>query len=154
MSTTVDERVVQMRFNNSDFESNVQTSLSTLDKLKQSLNFSDSSKGFDNISNSAKKVSFNSLANGVEAIKVKFSALEVMAVTALANITNSVVNTGKQMLHSLTIEPIKQGFDEYELKMDSIQTIMAVLESRWEKLVGIWMNLIHMLTRLSIHFQI
>lgn len=125
MSTTVDERVVQMRFNNSDFESNVQTSLSTLDKLKQSLNFSDSSKGFDNISNSAKKVSFNSLANGVEAIKVKFSALEVMAVTALANITNSVVNTGKQMLHSLTIEPIKQGFDEYELKMDSIQTIMA-----------------------------
>lgn len=55
---------------------------------------------------------------------MKFSALEVMAVTALSNITNSVINTGKRMIESFILEPVKQGFDEYELKMGSIQTIM------------------------------
>lgn len=81
-------------------------------------------KGLESIDSAAKKVDMSGLGSAVETVKTRFSALEIMAVTALANITNSVVNTGKQMLHSLTIEPISQGFEEYELKMGSIQTIM------------------------------
>ena len=125
MSKTIDERVVEMRFDNKQFESNVQTSLSTLDKLKQSLNLSDSVKGVENIGAAVRNVNMSGLGGAVDTVRAKFSALEVMAVTALANITNSVVNTGKQMLKSLTVEPVKQGFGEYELKMGSIQTIMA-----------------------------
>ena len=125
MSRTVDERVVSMQFDNKQFENNVQTSLSTLDKLKQSLNLSRAAKGFENIGSAAKSINFSGLSGTVDAVKERFSALEVMAVTALANITNSAVNTGKQMLNSLTVEPIKQGFGEYELKLDSVQTIMA-----------------------------
>ena len=124
MSTTIDSRVVEMRFDNKQFESNVQTSLSTLDKLKSSLSMNGATKGFEQIDSAANKVNMSGLGSAVETVKTQFSALEVMAVTALANITNSVVNTGKQMLHSLTIEPISQGFEEYELKMGSIQTIM------------------------------
>ena len=124
MSTTIDERVVEMRFDNKQFESNVQTSMSTLEKLKKSLDLSGAAKGFENLDSAAKKCDMSGLSNAVETVKTRFSALEVMAITALANITNSVINTGKQVLSSLTIEPISQGFQEYELKMGSIQTIM------------------------------
>lgn len=124
MSKTIDERVVEMRFDNKQFESNVQTSLSTIEKLKKSLDMDGATKGLESIDSAAKKVDMSGLGSAVETVKTRFSALEVMAVTALANTTNSVVNTGKQMLHSLTIEPISQGFEEYELKMGSIQTIM------------------------------
>lgn len=125
MSRTVDDRVVEMRFDNRQFEQNVQTSLSTLQKLKQSLKLEDSVKGLESIDSATKKVSFDSLANGVESVRVKFSALQVMAVTALQNITNSAIDAGRQIVRSLTVEPIKDGFNEYELKMGSVQTIMA-----------------------------
>ena len=124
MSSTIDERVVEMRFDNRQFESNVQTSLSTLDKLKRSLNLDGAVKGLEGINAASKNCDMSGLSSAVQTVQARFSALEVMAVTALANITNSVINTGKQMLHSLTIEPIKDGFAEYELKMGSIQTIM------------------------------
>jgi hypothetical protein len=125
MSKTIDERVVEMRFDNKQFESNVQTSLSTIEKLKKSLDMDGATKGLESIDSAAKKVDMSGLGSAVETVKTRFSALEVMAVTALANITNSVVNTGKQMLRSLTIEPIADGFNEYELTLNAIQTTMA-----------------------------
>lgn len=125
MSTTIDERVVEMRFDNKQFESNVQTSLSTLDRLKKSLNLSGAAKGFDEIDSASKKVNMNGLANAVESVRLKFSALEVMAVTALANITNSVLNAGKRIVSALTIDPIKTGFQEYETQIGAVQTILA-----------------------------
>ena len=125
MSTTIDQKVVEMRFDNKNFENNVSTTMSTLDKLKQKLNFTGASKGLEDISSSAKKVDMSGLASGVENVRMKFSALEVMGVTALANITNSAVNAGKRIVSALTIKPVTTGFNEYELKMNSIQTIMA-----------------------------
>lgn len=124
MSKTIDEKVVEMRFDNRQFESNVQTSISSLDKLKQSLQLEESAKSFEKIDTASKNINFSGLCGSVDIVKSSFSAFEVMAVTALANITNSAVNTGKQLLHSLFIEPRKQGFEEYELKMGSIQTMM------------------------------
>lgn len=125
MSTTIDERVVEMRFDNKKFESNVQASLSTLDKLKSSLNMSGAAKGFEEIDNASKKINMNGLSNAVESVRMRFSALEVMAVTALANITNSAINTGKQMISALTTDPIKTGFAEYETQIGAVQTILA-----------------------------
>lgn len=125
MSKTIDERVVEMRFDNKQFESNVQTSLSTIEKLKKSLDMDGATKGLESIDSAAKKVDMSGLGSAVETVKTRFSALEIMAVTALANITNSVVNTGKQMLRSLTIEPISQGFEEYETQIGAVQTILA-----------------------------
>ena len=125
MSKEIDEKVVQMRFDNSNFESNVQTSLGTIGRLKQSLNFSNSSKSLENIGDAAKSVNMSPLSNAVETVQNKFSGLEVMAVTALANITNSAVNAGKRLISALTINPIKDGLSEYELQIKSVQTIMA-----------------------------
>ena len=130
MSKTIDERVVSMQFDNKNFEKNVQTSLSTLDKLKQKLKLKDASKGLENVNKAAKNVDMTHLGKGLETVTAKFSALEVMGVTALANITNSAVNAGKRIVSALTIDPIKTGFQEYETKMGSIQTIMSNTASK------------------------
>lgn len=125
MSKTIDQRVVEMRFDNANFEKNVSTSMSTLDKLKKSLKFEDSTKGFENISKAAGRVDMGGLSNGVESVRLKFSALEVMAVTALQNITNSALNAGKKIAYALTIEPITSGLQEYETQINATQTILA-----------------------------
>ena len=75
MSKTIDQRVVEMRFDNANFEKNVSTSMSTLDKLKKSLKFEDSAKGFENISKAAGRVDMGGLSNGVESVRLKFSAI-------------------------------------------------------------------------------
>ncbi|MFA5655108.1 MAG: tape measure protein [Dysgonamonadaceae bacterium] len=118
MSKTVDSRVVEMQFDNKHFESNVKTTMSTLDKLKQSLNLTGSYN------------SMSGLSEAVESVRIKFSALEVMAVTALANITNSAVNAGKRIVSALTIDPIKTGFQEYETQINAIQTVLANTSSK------------------------
>ena len=128
MSTTIDERVVEMRFDNKQFETNVATSMSTLEKLKKSLNLSGASKGLENVSAATKRVDMSGLGGAVDSVKAKFSALQVVGVTALANITNSAINTGKSIVKSLTIDPVKSGLNEYETKMGSIQTILANTE--------------------------
>ena len=124
MSTTIDERVVEMRFDNKQFESNVATSMSTLDKLKQKLNLPSASKGLEDLGAAAKKVDMSGLGSAVESVQAKFSALDVVAVTALANITNSAVNAGKNLVKSLTIDQVTAGWNKYEQKTASVQTIM------------------------------
>lgn len=125
MSTTIDERVVEMRFDNKQFEQNVQTSISTIEKLEKSLNLKGASKGLEDVNAAAKNCNMTPLSNAVETVKMRFSALEVMAVTALANITNSALNAGKNIVSALTIDPIKTGFQEYETQINAVQTILA-----------------------------
>ena len=109
MSKTVDERVVAMRFDNTQFEKNVQTSMTTLDKLKQKLNLSGAAKGLDDISNAAKRTDLSGLGNGIETVKMKFSALQVMGVTALSEITRTAMSSGKKIVSALTLDPVKNG---------------------------------------------
>lgn len=125
MSTTIDQRVVEMQFDNRHFERNVSNTMSTLDKLKQKLNLSGASKGLENVNTAAKNVNMNGLAQGVETVRMRFSALQVMGVTALTNITNQAVNAGKRIVSALTIDPIKTGFQEYETQISAVQTILA-----------------------------
>lgn len=132
MSTTVDERVVEMRFDNKQFEQNIQTSLSSLDKLKKSLNLEWAAKGLETVNDAANKCSGNMspLSNAVETVRVRFSALEVMAITALQNITNSALAAGKNLVSAFTIDPIKSGFEEYETQINAVQTILANTSSK------------------------
>lgn len=130
MSKTVDERVVEMRFDNSQFEKNVSTTMSTLDKFKQKLNFGGVKKGFEEVGSAAQKVDMRGLGAGVDAVSAKFSALQIMGTTALVNITNSAVNAGKRMVNALTLEPVMSGFQEYETQMNAVQTILANTQSK------------------------
>ena len=125
MSTTIDSRVVEMQFDNRHFERNVQTSLSTLDKLKQSLNLTGASKGLEDISSAANKVNFSGMMTGIEQVGVKFSYLQATIQHQLNNIVDSAVSAGKRMASALTIDPVKTGFSEYETQINAVQTILA-----------------------------
>lgn len=130
MSRTIDEKVVSMQFDNAQFEKNVHTSMGTLSKLKQSLDLTGAAKGLEGVNAAAKGFDMSPLANGVEMVRSKFSALEVMAITTLANITNSAVNAGKRLAAAFTIEPIKTGFQEYETQINAVQTILSNTRSK------------------------
>lgn len=124
MSQTIDSKVVEMKFDNSNFETNVKQSMSTLEQLKKDLKLEASTDGFKQISEAAKDVSFDGLTKGISEVKTHFSGLEVMAVTALANITSKAVDAGLSMAKSLSIDPATDGFSQYEKKTQSVQTIM------------------------------
>ena len=126
----VDTNVVEMQFDNRNFERNVSTSMSTLDKLKAKLSFKGASDGLDDVSRAAKNVDLSPLQRGVESVKIKFSALEVVAMTALSRITNSVITAGKKLVSSFTIDPVKSGLSEYETQINSVQTILANTKSK------------------------
>jgi tape measure domain-containing protein len=130
MSNSVDKRIVQMEFDNKQFENGIKTSTKSLDNLKKGLQLDESAKSLSNLDRVGKSFSLAGIASGVDTIANKFSTLGIIGVTAIANITNSAINAGKQMIKSLTIDPIKMGFDEYETKMGSIQTILTNTASK------------------------
>ena len=130
MSTAIDQRVVEMRFDNKNFENNVSHTMSTLDKLKQKLNLTGASKGLQEVDNAAKKVNMSGLGASVDAVSAKFSAMQVVGTTALVNITNQAVNSAKRMASALTIDPVKTGFQEYETQINAVQTILANTSSK------------------------
>lgn len=125
MSSMIDSRVVEMKFDNKNFESNVKTSMNTLDKLKQGLNFSGVADSFDEISSSAKKVDFSTLSGAVETVHQKFSAMEVVAIIALVNITNQAINTGEQLIKSLSVDNIAAGWEKFTDKTQSVATLIS-----------------------------
>lgn len=130
MSTTVDNRVVEMRFDNKHFESNVRTSMSTLEKLKQSLNLKGASKGLEGLNTAARKVDLSSISNSADTVGLRFNAMYTIADQALRNITNSAMIAGKKIVSALAIDPIKTGFQEYETQINAVQTILANTQSK------------------------
>lgn len=133
----IDERVVEMRFENGQFESNVKQSMSTIERLKSALKFNDQSKGLENVAAATKKVDMNQLASSVDKVKVSFSALQVVAATALSRITNSALTAGKNIVSALTLDPVISGFQEYETKMNAVQTIMANVSSKGKTIADV-----------------
>ena len=123
--SSIDERIVQMRFDNKQFESGVQTSIKSLANLKKGLNLDASAKSLANLEKTGKSFSLESIGASVEAVAHRFSTLGIIGMTALQNIANQAIHTGEKMLKALTIDPIMSGFSEYETKVNAIQTILS-----------------------------
>ena len=137
MSTTIDEKVVEMRFDNKQFESNVADTMSTLDKLKQKLNLTGASKGLEDVQTAARRVDLSGLGNAVETVGLKFNAMYTMADQALRNITTRAQYAAENMVKAFTIDPIKTGFQEYETQINAVQTILANTESKGTTLLDV-----------------
>lgn len=125
MSGVIDKNIVQMVFDNALFQKNAQDTLSTLDKLKEALNFEGAVKGLENLSNNIKSSGMDALYNGVYKVQDGFNALDVVATRVLQNITDKVQGLVTQLANDALVQPLKDGFAEYELQMDSVQTIMS-----------------------------
>ena len=123
--SSVDNRLVKMTFDNDDFEKKAGTTLGTLDKLKQSLDFTGALRGMENIQAGANSVTFDTISEGIEALQNRFSVLGEFVHNTFSGIVSKAAEMGKSFAESLTITPMKEGFAEYELQMNSVQTIMA-----------------------------
>lgn len=130
MSTTVDERVVSMQFDNADFEKGVQQTLNSLNTLNKNIeknaannvdSFKGLSKSLTNVDNSIRK----SIIPSMDALQNKFSVMGTMMDQTIRNITNKMVNVSTNLAKMFTISPISDGLHEYETQIGAIQTIMA-----------------------------
>lgn len=133
MSTSIDERIVKMTFENKNFESGISSSLMWLEKLNSSLKLKTGSNGLNEVEKGINKLNssgLSGLSRGIETISSKFSTLGIVGQMALLNITNSALNAGRNLANALTFEPIFSGFQEYETKMNSIQTILTNTASK------------------------
>lgn len=123
-SNVVDEKVVEMKFDNRNFEKNVEESQRTIDKLMNSLKFKGASKGFEEINRSAKKVDFSNIGRGIEEVRLRFNALDIMQARMFSNIADSIQRTGVNLIKSLSVDQIASGWSKLNEKTASIQTIM------------------------------
>lgn len=124
MSQEVDERVVEMRFDNAQFEKNVHKTMQSLEQLNDSLRLDGAEKGFEKISDASAKVDFDEMQGALDDLSGKFSAVEVMGVAALSHITRQAIDTGERLVKSLSLDQVTSGWNKYAQKTASVQTIM------------------------------
>lgn len=124
MSQEVDERVVEMRFDNAQLEKNVHQTMQSLEKLNDSLRLDGAEKGFEKIGDASAKVDFDEMQGALDNLSGKFSAVEVMGVAALSHITRQAIDTGERLVKSLSLDQVTSGWNKYAQKTASVQTIM------------------------------
>ena len=136
MSQEVDQRVVEMRFDNAKFEKNVQQTLNSLNRLNESLQFEGAQKGFEQVEQASERMDFDKAGSAVEALSSKFSAMEVIGVTALVKITNQAIDAGQKLVKSLSVDNITAGWNKYAQKTASVQTIVNATGKSINKVNG------------------
>lgn len=134
--STIEERVVAMNFKGDQFLAGIDKSLQKLQAFNDKLKQSEGTRGFDSVASSAEKANgaLSKIADGVQSISDKFKTMGIIGVTALANVTTQAVAAGERLAKSLTIQPILDGFHEYETNLNSIQTILSNTVSAGTKL--------------------
>ena len=132
MSKQIDQRIVEMRFDNDKFEKNVSTTMSTLDKLKEKLLLKKAGDGFDDVQKKANKVSFEHLVESVDKLNDAIVKRTGILGSALRQVEEkiasgfvSALGKIKNMVDQVTFDPIMTGLSEYELKINSIQVIAS-----------------------------
>ena len=125
MSSSIDQRIVEMQFDNAQFEKGISTSLKSIDNLEKGLKLDGASKGLESVSKAADSMDFSGLQSGIYAVQQKFSALEIIGITALQRITNAAISTGESLVKSLSIDQISAGFEKFGSKTSSVATLVA-----------------------------
>ncbi len=140
MSKQVEQRIVEMEFNNKNFEKNVKTSMSTLDKLKNLLNFGKETKSLEELQRQADRTKFNGMANAVEGLADKFSGLQMAGTLAMYKIANAAVDAGIKLAKSLSTDNIVSGFNKLAEETTAVSTLVSqgykldVVENQLDKL--------------------
>lgn len=125
MSKSIEERVVQMEFENESFEKKASQTKKTLQDLDKTLEFKNGKKSFADVEAAAEKTNFKSLISAADTVAAKLSNLGIVGVTALTNITNRAVDAGTTLLKSLTTDQIVAGWSKFEDKTRSVGTLIA-----------------------------
>ena len=121
----VEERIVEMRLDNKNFESGAKTTISTLEKLERALKMKGTKSSLDDLQRSVDKFDANNMTKGLEKVQMSFSALEIMGMRVISNLTDSLYGFTMKMAKSLSVDQITAGWSKYEKMLESTQTIMA-----------------------------
>lgn len=124
MSTEIENRIVQIQFNNKDFEKNASQTIDTLNRFEKSLQFEGAEKGFKTVEDAARKMDLSAAEASVNALTLKFSALQIAGIAAINKIVNYAMDAGGKLVKSLSLDQITGGFERYEQKLVSTRTIM------------------------------
>lgn len=125
MSTSIEDKIISLKFDNAQFSKGVMSSQKTLEQLNRALEMRGATKGLDTVESRASRFNLGTLAEAPKAVANGFSVMAGAAAVALGNIASKAISTGATLLNSFTMQPIMDGFGEYETKMGSIQTILA-----------------------------
>ena len=125
--SSVDERIVRMKFDNAQFEQGVSESLNSIDRLNKKLDSTESVTAFEGLSKSADNVDLSGIEKAVDHIADRFSVLGTIATTVLVNIANQAFQTGQALVKSLSVDNIVEGWNKYDQEVQSVQTIMVTL---------------------------
>jgi len=128
--TTIDQKVVEMKFDNKQFEAGVKQTMTSLENLNKGLKLEGATRGITELNTAAKGVNLAGLEAGVNGLADKFKAMSIVAITALTTIAHQAVIAGQTLVKSLTIDPVKTGLSEYETNLNSIQTILS--NTQWQ----------------------
>lgn len=128
--SSIETRVLNMKFNNQQFEAGCKKTLETLDSLNKALNFSGAAKGLATLGTQMAKISFDGMATGIAAIEKRFSAMGIAGMTVIQDLVRSAESAGKRIVSALTIDPVKTGFEEYTTQINAVQTILANTQSK------------------------
>lgn len=130
MSRTVDDRIVQMTFENRDFEKNANTTLGTLDKLGKALKFDGVSSSLKGLQRTADALDFGIVTDGLQKVSVKFNALTTIGISALNRLTEKAVDAGVKLVKSLSIDQITKSWSKYDELIASEQSIMSAVSNK------------------------
>lgn len=122
---TIDDKVVAMSFESSKFEQGVSKSITALDKLKAALRFDHAGQGLEDVGKAANNLNLGHIGGAVDGISRKLEALRLVAIGVMSQIATQAVRTGATFVKSLTLDPIKLGFQEYATNLNAVQTILA-----------------------------
>lgn len=131
MSRTIDEKVVEMKFDNSNFEQNVKQSMNSMERLKSSLNFDGTTKNITSLNKSINDINVSPIGSAIESVQIKFSALEIAAMTVVSNITTAAINAGKN-LYANTLGQIKSGGYSRALNIEQAKFQLKGLGVAWD----------------------
>lgn len=125
MGTSIENDIVGIKFDNQQFEQAVSTTIASLERLTKALDLKTAADGFSGITGAAQKVDISAVSAGIDSVNLAFMAFRASYEQIFRNLTNAAMQVGSKISNALIIQPPKQGFQEYEMKMGAIQTMMA-----------------------------
>lgn len=131
MSSDIETRILEMKLDNDQFEKGVKSTIQSLEELEEKLELKDAADGFDKVSKAANTMQFSSMERSLDAITDKFSLLGNVGLQALERISNKIVDIGENIIKGITIDPVMDGWREFEMKTNSIQTIFGGIRNQY-----------------------
>ena len=137
-NSTVEERIVEMRFDNKQFESGVKQTMSTLDKLKEKLVFKNDVKGLDNIQNSINRIDLSVAMRGIDAFQQKLSALQIFGKRIVENLADDFYGAIKKVENGIrgVFQQISTGGANRALNIEQAKFQLEGLHIAWEDIKG------------------